>query len=194
MPHSVIRMLGMSQSLIRGCWFGYGIIAACVEWMTAKQATQAEPASSRDAIAFDGGMCITRARRIEAAARPEHGRDRELISADDPHEKVARLQHFCVIDFQCPSRLTRSSFSLAARAASRTETVTSTGGKECWFKRKDSRVSRLIRLRATAEPKTRVAMLNPNRGWLPLLARTDSEKKASLNFLPRRFTSRNSAG
>jgi hypothetical protein len=51
-----------------------------------------------------------------------------------------------------------------------------------------------MRLRATAVPKVRVAMLNPNRAWLSWLARTDKLKKASENFLPRRFTSRNSAG
>ena len=69
-----------------------------------------------------------------------------------------------MIVFQCLSRLARKSLRLALRAASRAETVTSTDGSECWFKRKDSRVRRLMRLRATALPKVRVAILNPKRG------------------------------
>ena len=189
MAHSVMRILGMSQSLIRALKVRHGIIAAGMERVAAEQAAKPKPAAAHHAIAFDGRVGVTGAGRIETAARPQHGGDRELIPADGPHEQVARLQHFCVIDFQCPSRLIRSSFGLAARAASRTETVTSTGGKECWFKRKDSRVSRLMRLRATAVPKMRVAMLNPNRGCVSLLASTDNVKKASLNFLPRRLTS-----
>jgi len=51
-----------------------------------------------------------------------------------------------------------------------------------------------MRLRDTAVPKVRVAMLKPNRGWVSWLARTDRLKNASANFLPRRFTSLNSAG
>ena len=65
--------------------------------------------------------------------------------------------------FQCRSRLARKSFGSARRAASLADTMTSTGGSSCWFKRKDSRASRLMRLRATAVPNVRVATANPNR-------------------------------
>src|SRR5258708_37717221 len=101
-------------------------------------------------------MRVAGARRVEAAARTQHRAYAQLISADDPHEKLARRYHFCVIDFQCSSRLRRKSFELADRAASRADTVTSTGGKECWFKRKDARARRLMRLRATAGPEEAV--------------------------------------
>ena len=76
----------MGQSLIRGCGFRHGIITACIERVAAKQAANSKPAASRDAIAFDGGVGITGAGRIETATRPQHGRDDELIPADDPHE------------------------------------------------------------------------------------------------------------
>jgi hypothetical protein len=170
-----------------------GVVATFPERVTAQHAPQPKPASSEDAVAFDRGVRIARARRIEAATRAQHGADRQLIPADDPHQELARRYHFW-IDFQCSSRLKRNSCWLAARAASRADTVTSTGGKECWFKRNDSRVRRLIRLRDTAVPKIRVAMLKPNRAWASRLARTEKLKNASENFLPRRFTSRNSAG
>ncbi len=70
------------------------------------------------------------------------------------------------MDFQCRFRLARKSLKDADFAASRAVTVTSTGGNDSWFNRKDSRARRLMRLRATALPKVRVAMLNPNRGWV----------------------------
>ena len=161
--------------------------------MTAQHALQAQPTSSQDPVAFDGGMRVARAGRIEAAAGPNHGTDQQLIAADHPHQEFAGRYHFW-IDFQCSSRLVRNSREVAARAPSRADTVTSTGGNECWFKRKDSRARRLMRLRATALPKVRVAMLKPNRAWVSWLARADTLKNASENFLPRRFTSRNSAG
>src|ERR1700721_1509463 len=145
-------------------------------------------------MAFDRGMRIAGAAGIETAARAQHGTEQQLVATDDPHQYLAHGRHRCVIVFQCLSRLARKSSGLARRAASRAETVTSTGGKECWFKRKDSRVRRLMRLRATAVTKVRVAMLKPNRACVSWLARTDKLKKASENFLPRRFTSRNSAG
>jgi hypothetical protein len=149
----------MSRSLIR-----HGIVAAFGERMTAQEATQAEPTSAQDTVAFDRRMRVARTAGIEAAAGPKHGADGELIPADAPHEYLAGFYHCCVIDFQCCSRLARKTPSFAARAASRAETVTSTGGKEYWFKRKDSRARRLMRLRDTAVPKVRVAMLKPNRG------------------------------
>ncbi len=173
--------------------FRNGVVAAFPEGVTAQHALQAQPASPQDPVAFDGGVRIARTRRIETATRTQHRAYAQLISADDPHQELAGRYHFW-IDFQCSSRLKRNSRELAARAASRADTVTSTGGNECWFKRKDSRARRLMRLRATAVPKVRVAMLNPNRAWVSWLARTDKLKNASENFLPRRFTSRNSAG
>ncbi len=96
--------------------------------------------------------------------------------------------------FQCFSRLARNSFGAARRAASRADTMTSTGGRPCWFKRKDSRVRRLMRLRATAVPNVRVAIARPKRGHFSWLARTDKLKYASVNFLPRCRTWRNSTG
>jgi hypothetical protein len=182
-------MLGIGQSLVR-----HGVIAAFCKRVTTQQAPCPKPDAAQHTVSFDGGVCVARTAGIEAAARTQHGADRELIAADDPQEGLARLYHRCVIDFQCWSRLARRSPALAMRAASRAETVTSTGGKECWFKRKDSRARRLMRLRATAVPKVRVAILKPNRGKVSSLARTDRLKNASANFLPRRFTSRNSAG
>src|SRR5271169_3635293 len=109
-------------------------------------------------------MRVARAAGIEAAAWTQHGADGELIPADGPQQNLTNRYHRWVIDFQCWLRLARSSLGLAKRAASRAETVTSTGGNECWFNRNDSRATRLMRLRATALPKVRVAMLKPNRG------------------------------
>src|ERR1700720_4480287 len=132
--------------------------------MTAQEAAQAEPRSSQGSVSFDRGMRITGTAWIEAATRPEPRAQRQLVPTDDPQQYLAKSQHRCVIDFQCLSRLARNSLGLARRAAARAETVTSTGGSEYWFKRKDSRVRRLMRLRATALPKVRVAILKPNRG------------------------------
>src|SRR5882724_3822797 len=109
-------------------------------------------------------MRVAGTARIKAATGPKPRAEHQLVAADDPQRDLAKSQHRCVIDFQCLSRLARKSLGLACRAASRAETVTSTGGSECWFKRKDSRVRRLMRLRATALPKVRVAILKPNRG------------------------------
>ena len=51
-----------------------------------------------------------------------------------------------------------------------------------------------MRLRATAEPNVRVAIAKPNRAESASFATTDKLKYASLNFLPRCRTARNSAG
>ena len=95
---------------------------------------------------------------------------------------------------QCLARLARRSPGGASLAASRTATVTSTGGNSCWFKRNDSRVRRLMRLRTTAPAQERVAIAKPSRGYVSRLGRTDKLKYASENRLPRCLTSRNSAG
>src|SRR5277367_6496870 len=98
--------------------------------MAAQQSAQTEPRSAQRAVALDGRVCVAGAAWIEAAARPEQRTQRQLVAADQPQRNLARPQHFCVIAFQCRSRLARRSPSLAWRAASRAETVTSTGGSE----------------------------------------------------------------
>src|SRR5471032_468193 len=109
-------------------------------------------------------MRIAGAAGIKAAARTDQRTQQQLVATDDPQQDLARLQHCWVIDFQCLSKLARNTRTSACRAASRADTVTSTGGNECWFKRKDSRARRLMRLRATAVPNVLVAILKPNRG------------------------------
>jgi len=132
--------------------------------MTAQQSAQAEPSAAPGSVAFDRVMGIARAAGIKAAVTTEPRTQAELVAADQTQQEPAHGRHRSAIERQWRSRLARKSPELAARAAARAETVTSTGGSECWFKRKDSRVRRLMRLRATAVPKVRVAMLNPNRG------------------------------
>src|ERR1700683_4844764 len=156
---SRMRVLGIDHSLVR-----HRVVAALVEGMTTQHASQAKPGPAQGAVTLDGGVCVAGAAGIEAATSPKPRGEQQLVTADDPQEELAQGRHCCVIEFQCLSRLARKSLGVACRAASRAETVTSTGGNECWFKRKDSRVRRLMRLRATAVPKVRVAMLNPNRG------------------------------
>src|SRR5882757_3994472 len=116
-------------------------------------------------MAFDRCVGIAGTTGIKAAARAQHRAQDQLVRANGPHQELAHSSyHRCVMLFQCFSRLARKSVVRARLAASRADTMTSTGGKSCWFKRKDSRASRLIRLRATAVPKVRVAIAKPNRG------------------------------
>jgi len=157
-PQRIRRILGIVTLV------GHRVVAAFVKGMAPQNPAAPQPETPPRPEAFDGGVRVARAAGIEAAARTQQGTDGELVSADGPHQYLAQRYHRCVIVFQCASRLARSSLGLADRAASRAETVTSTFGNECWFKRKDSRARRLMRLRATAVPKARVAMLNPNRG------------------------------
>jgi len=146
-------------------------------------------------MAFYGRVGIAGTTGIKAAMRTQHGTQDQLVGANGPHHESAhRSYHRFEMLRQCFSRLARRSFGSALRAESRAETMTSTAGRACWFNRKDSRVRRLIRLRATAVPKVRVAMAKPKRGQFPAFANTDMLKYASDSFLPRCRTERNSAG
>ena len=132
--------------------------------MAAQQSAEAKPGTAPGSMALDRVMGIARAAGIKATVTTQPGTQQQLVAADQTQQESAHGRHRSAIERQWRSRLVRKSPELAARAAARAETVTSTGGSECWFKRKDSRVRRLMRLRATAVPKVRVAMLNPNRG------------------------------
>src|SRR5258708_29951955 len=107
-------------------------------------------------------MRIAGAARIETATGPEPGTQQQLVPADHPQQDLAQGWHRCVIDFQCLSRLARKSLELAVRAASRAETVASTGGGECWVNRHESCLRALIRLPAPALPRASVANLSRN--------------------------------
>src|SRR5258707_13773525 len=107
-------------------------------------------------------MRIAGAAGIETATGPEPGTQQQLVPADHPQQDLAQGWHRCVIDFQCLSRLARKSLELALRAASRAETVTSTGGGGCLVKRMGSRGRRFVGFRGAALPTILSAFLHPD--------------------------------
>src|SRR5690554_1855205 len=90
-----------------------------MEWMAARDALDAKPASSKWTESFDAGCRIPAARRIEAAALPKQWRERDLIEANQGEEKCRQrpceeasldlLAHFA-LDFAARSRARRVAF------------------------------------------------------------------------------------
>lgn len=74
-------MLGIDQSLV---W--YGVVSSFGEGMTAQDSAHAHEASAQRPVALDGGMRIAGAAWIKAAARTQHGADRQLVGANAPHQ------------------------------------------------------------------------------------------------------------
>jgi hypothetical protein len=121
-----MRVLGIARYLVR-----HGVVSAPAQGVTAHQAAQAEPRASQGTVTLDGGMRVAGTARVKAAAWTQPGTQEQLISPDEPQQNLSEIQHRCEIAFQCLSKLARNSCSAAWRAASRADTVTSTGGREC---------------------------------------------------------------
>src|SRR5215472_5479720 len=107
----------------RGC--RYGIEATRVPRVTAREASHAQPAAADDAEALDGFEGVLRAARVKAARRPEQRAHRPLVHPDQERGEVA---HCSPTFFHSAARLACSTFPVAARAAGRTLSTTSTGG------------------------------------------------------------------
>src|SRR5579884_305566 len=60
-----------------------GVVPARVERMAAREPFDAEPATAQEAVPLDGLPRVLGARGVEAAARGQRTRDRELVEADE---------------------------------------------------------------------------------------------------------------
>src|SRR5439155_12613442 len=120
-----------------------------------------EPAALEDPEAQQRLHGVLRAGGIETARRPEQRTDGPLIHSDQEGCDVA---HCSPTFFHSTARLARSASAVAARARGRTLTTRSTAGISRWCRRKDSRMMRRMRLRATAPPAARTATASPRRG------------------------------
>src|SRR5882762_2061119 len=146
----------------------HGIEPARVPRVAARKAREREPAAPQDAEAQHRLQGVLRAGGIEAARRPQERTDGPLIQADQEGCDVA---HCSPTFFHSAARLSRSASPVASRARGRILTTRSTAGISRWCRRKDSRMMRRMRLRATAPPAARTATASPRRGapdWLTL--------------------------
>src|ERR1700730_3204763 len=146
----------------------HGVESARVPRVAARKAREREPAALQDAEAQHGLQRELRAGRIKAARRPQQRTDGPLIQADQEGCDVA---HCSLTFFHSAARLSRRAWPVASRARGRILTTRSTAGISSWCRRKDSRMMRRMRLRATAPPAARTATASPRRAapdWLTL--------------------------
>src|SRR6187399_2559184 len=112
--------------------------------VTTGNALHREPGAVQGAVGLDGFDRVLRARRIEAAARPQKRADGELVPADQIFQDVA---HVVATRCQRVARLARSVGAGASRAGNFAATTMSTPGRSFCARRNDSRTSRRTRLR-----------------------------------------------
>lgn len=144
--------------------------------MAATDPLERQPAATQRTVLLQRVSSVARTRRIEPAVRTQERTQCELIYADQRAEELA---HCAFIRFQKLARLARSAAGAASRVAPRAAMTMSTGGKACCAKRKDSRIMRRSRLRATAEPAVFMATAIPRRGRLNAFGRTRRPKYLS---------------
>src|SRR6266436_9538187 len=154
----------------------HGIESARVPRVAARKAREREPATLQEAEAQQRLQGVLRAGGIETARRPEQRTDGPLIQADQEGCDVA---HCSPTFFHSAARLSRSASPLASRARARMLTTRSTAGISRWCRRKDSRMMRRMRLRATAPPAARTATASPRRGAPDLLTLAVTAKNPS---------------
>ena len=124
----------------------------------------------------DGFQGVFRAGRQKPATRPQDRAENQLVGADQDND----WRSHC-FNTRCQSRVRacRSSCRDACRAGGRGITTISTGGKRSRFKRNDSRICRLMRLRSTARDDTRRETASPSLGCPPGAGRNNTVKYRS---------------
>lgn len=140
------------------------------------------------AVPLDGFASIARATGIETAARTQPRAEYIVIDGNEHDQDFA---HDVITVCQWRAKLLVNVAFGAARAALRAFTTTSTAGSSDWCKRKDSRTTRLTRLRFTAAPIARTDTDKPRRGWPHSFGRVKTRKWASLERRPLRYTASN---
>src|SRR5688572_25193768 len=180
-------MLLVMQMLGAG---GYRIEAAGIPGVAAADAFDCEPGAADRAVRVDRFDRVVRARRIETTARPEQWADGELVPADQDFEDVA---HVLATRCQRVARLARKAVAEASRAGFFAATTMSTAGSSSCARRKDSRIRRRIRFRATPPPMVFTATARPTRGRVRPFGITRRPKKRSSMRRPRAYIASNSS-
>ena len=128
--------------------------------MTAQQPLEPEPGAAQHAMLFHRLDRILRTARIEAAMLPEQRAEKQLVGPQQQPDQTSCSHR--QMRFQCASNEARSDGLSALVAARRHNTTTSTSGKRSRTCRKLSRITRLIRLRATARAAQRFEIARPS--------------------------------
>src|SRR5580658_9361850 len=159
----------MSVWSVQAAGGGDGVDATGMPGMAAAQALQRQPAAVEDTEALDRLERVVGTRGMKAALGTEQGAQGPLVQADQAYEDGA---HWTMTLSHNTSRLARSSCGEASLARGRALTTRSTSGRSCWRSLKDSRMSRLMRLRGTEPSKGYEATAKPRRacpnslGWM----------------------------
>src|SRR5690349_10148636 len=114
-----MRVMGAGRDRIK---------SAFVPGVTTGDALQREPRAAQRTMSLDGFDRVVRARRIEAAARPQERADGELVPADQIFQDEA---HVVATRCQRVARLARSVGAGASREGNFAATTMSTGGRSC---------------------------------------------------------------
>jgi len=156
---------------------------ALAQGMTTTDAPGSQPAAAPGAVGLERLKRVVRTARVIAASRAQQGAHKQLICPDQGAEDGAHVvATFC----QSPARLCRIRVAGAPRAAARAPTMRSAAGNSDWASRKDSRIMRRSRLRATAFPMVFAAIAKPSRGWPRLFGRTVTDRWESWKRRPNR--------
>ena len=161
---------------MKGRVYRHGIVPARMPGVATEQATHREIESRKRTVLLDGLLGIAGAARIETASRSEQWTDSASVEMQQEDQERA---HATVTACQWRSRLRRIALLSPVRTPLRAFTTISASGNPCWCKRKDSRTSRLTRLRRTALPTTRAGMDSPSRARFPALVRARTVKNES---------------
>jgi len=157
--------------------------------MAAREPAQREPPATPRAMKLDSFERVVRAGGIETAAAPQPGAQRELV---ETNQELGDDAHCCLTLPHLSSAPARNSAFVAPRARGRALTTRSTAGRLRWFKRKDSRMTRRMRLRSTEPPASFAATAMPRRGWPSLFWRAVTAKNPFPMRRPRACTASNS--
>ena len=160
-----------------------GIKPTLAQRMATTDAAGRKPTAAPGTVQFKCLEGVVRAARVIAASRAQQGAHKQLIRPDQGAEDGAHVvATFC----QSPARLCRIRVAGAPRAAARAPTMRSAAGNSDWASRKDSRIMRRSRLRATAFPMVFAAIAKPSRGWPRLFGRTVTDRWESWKRRPNR--------
>ncbi len=128
---------------------------------------------------------------MKTATRWQQRTDRALI---DSHQQNQQPGHFRLMRFQISSRSARSIAESASRAAGRAVNTISQPPSEFRVKRNESRICRLMRLRATALGAAFLEMARPSRACCSPLLATVAISSRPCSRRPFSKTARNKPG
>jgi hypothetical protein len=165
--------------------------------MATKDSTNSAGNSFADSVSANGLFRIGRATWVETARWRQERRERFAVTGNEPGQNYARHPIHYLRRLPCPTRARCSSSAtmLTPPAAALLRAMTRisvAGGSSARWRRKYSRIRRLMRLRVTELP-TLPLTVTPNRFSDRLLARVMITKLAVWNLAPVRDSFKNSA-